>query len=100
MLGLDPLVQGLKLWYFESAYIRATLLIGWPSNRPNNVGGPPGVIDVRRRDQDGQQQPHAIDGDMAFPPVHVLGVVAAPLASPPEVVSTDWLSTLAEVRGW
>jgi hypothetical protein len=26
--------------------------------------------------------------------------LSRPRCSPPEVVSTDWLSTLAEVRGW
>ena len=65
------------MWYLQSAYIRWTLPIGWPSNREQL--GRRRVIDVGGGHQDRQQQTHAVHHDMAFPAVDVLGVVATPL---------------------
>ena len=43
------------------------------------LGGGLGVIDGGGRHEHGRQQAHAIDDNVALPPVDVLGIVAAPL---------------------
>jgi len=56
------------------------------------------VVDVRCGHQHRQQHPHAVHVDVAIAAIDVLMLVAPPLLAP-EVVSIDWLSMLAVVRG-
>ena len=73
--------------------------MGWPSSRANSSRGRRRIVDGGGRHQDGQQQPRLSTTICRLRPSTFLAL-SRPRCSPPEVVSTDWLSTLAEVRGW
>jgi site-specific DNA recombinase len=63
------------------------LLVAQP---PQNLRGRRAVVGRRRGDHDGQQQPHDVDDDVAFPPVDLLAPVVASLAA--DLASLDRLA--------
>ena len=86
------------MWYLPSANIRRTFPTGWPANRPNSstAAAPSSVL-------------AAVTGTASSNPMlsttmcrlrpSTFSALSRPRGSPPEVVSTDGLSTLAVVRG-
>ena len=63
---------------------------------PQQVACPVGVLDVGRVDDDPEQQPRGIDGDVALAAFDLLGRIVAP-GSPFSVVFTLWVSMMAAV---
>ena len=63
---------------------------------PQQVPGAVGILDVGRVDDDPEQQPRAIDRDMALAAPDLLGRIVAP-GSPFSVVFTLWVSMMAAV---
>src|SRR5512135_2593606 len=88
----------LKLWYLLSAYIRTTLPIGWPSSRANSSVAARASSTSAPVTRTASSDPRLSTTIWRFRPSTFLKL-SRPRRSPPEVVSTDWLSTLAEVRG-
>src|SRR3954451_23324556 len=86
------------LWYFESANIRRTRLTGWPSNRANNSVAALASSTLAAVTRTASSNPMLSTTMCRFRPSTFLAL-SRPRASPPEVVSTDWLTTLAVVRG-
>src|SRR5512135_285056 len=89
----------LKLWYFASAYIRTTLLTGWPSSRANNSEAALASSTSAAVTRTASSKPRLSTTMWRFRPSTFVAL-SRPRPSPPEVVSTDWLSMLAEVREW
>src|SRR3954468_4139430 len=86
------------LWYFESAYFRLTLLIGWPSSLPNSSAAALASSTSAAVTSTASSSPMLSTTMWRLRPSTFLWL-SRPRSSPPEVVSTDWLSTLAVVRG-
>ncbi len=76
-----PLVQNVKLWYLAVGKhaLHFTHRLPLPGHRREQLRRRFGVIHVRRRHQNGQQQTHAVYDDMAFATIDVLGVVPTAL---------------------
>jgi hypothetical protein len=63
---------------------------------PQQLPGPVGVLDVGRVDDDPEQQPRAVDRDVALAAPDLLGRIVAP-RPPFSVVLTLWVSMMAAV---
>ena len=86
------------MWYLLSANIRRTRLIGWPSSRPNNSAAALASSTSAAVTSTASSKPMLSTTIWRLRPSTFLAL-SRPRCSPPEVVSTDWLSTLAVVRG-
>jgi hypothetical protein len=87
-----------KLWYLLSAYMFCTRLNGCPFSRSNNWTAPLPSSRSAAVTKTASSNPMLSTTIWRFRPSTFLAL-SRPRASPPVVVSTDWLSTLADVRG-
>ena len=87
------------MWYFESANIRTDLAHRLALQPGEQLGRRRGVVDAAAVTSTASSNPMLSTTMCRFRPSTFLAL-SRPRCSPPEVVSTDWLSTLAVVRGW